>query len=237
MLYIYTGTDTQRARTQAHELRSALARKRPSAEHFTLTDETFTARTLDELLYGQGLFETKYIVTIDASLADAAVSDAISVRASEMADAAHAFICISENVPAACARKLKKYAHEYVVCDAAKKDDDTRERFALPDALGARDRRGLWVALQRARAAGTEPEALHGLLFWQAKNMLCAAQTETAAEAGMKAFPYKKARQFAGNYTEDELRALTDTLITIYHDARRGMHDLDVALERFTLNV
>src|SRR3989344_5335141 len=75
------------------------------------------------------------------------------------------------------------------------------------------------------------------MLFWQAKNMLLAASAGSAAEAGMKPFPFQKAKQALKNYSPEELRSPSSKLISIPHDARRGLHDLAVSLERFVLSI
>ena len=60
-------------------------------------------------------------------------------------------------------------------------------------------------------------EEQHGILFWQVKTMLLVASGETK---GLKPFVVSKARKFTQNYSDNELRRLSDKLVTIYHDAR-----------------
>jgi hypothetical protein len=109
--------------------------------------------------------------------------------------------------------------------------------FSLTDALGKRDKKTLWVQFHKARRAGKEPEELHGILFWQVKSMILASSHANAKEAGMKDFPFKKAKEFAGNYTNEELFDLSEKLVTYFHEARRGQGDIATNLERCILEM
>lgn len=108
--------------------------------------------------------------------------------------------------------------------------------FALADALGKRDRKGLWILLARAIRGGFEPEEIAGVLHWQARSMLAAAQAKSVAETGMKEFTYAKAKRQSANFKPQELTALSRTLISLYHDGHRG-DDMGLLLEKFALNL
>ncbi len=60
---------------------------------------------------------------------------------------------------------------------------------------------------------------------------------KTQKESGLSPFVFRKANQFAKNYSENELQKLSSNLIDIYHNARRGVKPLDIELEKFTLNI
>ena len=109
--------------------------------------------------------------------------------------------------------------------------------FEFTDALGRRDKKGLWVLYQDALAEQVPAEEVHGMFFWQAKSMLLARLYTTADEAGMKPYPFQKARECARNYKDGELEVILETLVTIYHEAHRGNTDFFVALEKFILGL
>jgi len=67
--------------------------------------------------------------------------------------------------------------------------------------------------------------------------MLLAHTSSTADEAGLNPFVYQKAKQGTRKYSPEELKQLSSSLVSLYHDARRGKHGLDEALERFVLSV
>ena len=64
MLYAIIG-ERKKGRDKLKELLSVLQKKQPEAELITLNDENFSEAQLDELIQSQGLFSTKYIVTLD----------------------------------------------------------------------------------------------------------------------------------------------------------------------------
>ena len=121
--------------------------------------------------------------------------------------------------------------------DARARVDADFNVFALTDALGERDRKKLWTLYQRAKYAEVSPEEIHGILFWQVKSMLLAKNAKNAEEAGLKPYPFKKSVGFLKHYTGGEVEHLSRKLLSVSHDARRGLHDFDIALERFVLNI
>src|ERR1035437_10060001 len=58
-----------------------------------------------------------------------------------------------------------------------------------------------------------------------------------AKEAGMKDFPFNKAKSYANNFSEKESDELLNRLIGISHDSRRGLSDISLSLEELTLTV
>jgi hypothetical protein len=107
--------------------------------------------------------------------------------------------------------------------------------FAMADALGARDKKTLWILYRQAVEEGKASEEIHGILFWQAKSMVLAARTKFAGEAGLNPYVYTKSKRYAENFSEPELTALLDRLVSVYHDSHRGMHEFETALERLIL--
>jgi hypothetical protein len=53
----------------------------------------------------------------------------------------------------------------------AEKKEFKFDRFGVTSALGARDKKKLWLGLMQALRAGEKPEALAGLLAWKARQM------------------------------------------------------------------
>jgi hypothetical protein len=109
--------------------------------------------------------------------------------------------------------------------------------FSLTDAFGRRDKKNLWVLFQKAVESGAVPEEIHGILFWQLKSMLLAHACKSAAEAGVKPFVWSKARTFAKNWSEEELKNLSAKMVSLYHDAHRGIYEFPIALERLILTI
>lgn len=107
--------------------------------------------------------------------------------------------------------------------------------FALAEALAHKDRRQLWVRLQEARLAGLREEEIIGMLWWQLKALRLAQNTTTAAAAGMKDFPYSKAKRATAKFAAGEVEQLAHSLLVLYHEGHAGRSDMSLALERWVL--
>ncbi len=156
----------------------------------------------------------------------------------ELKAADHAFI-FNEVSPKAPVKKLiEKHAEK--VWETAETKTTAKQPFnvfAMTDALGERNRAKLWVLYQKALADNGVIEEIHGLLFWQVKTMLGAAQSKTAEEAGLKPFVWGKAQGFLRNYTLPELKKISSEMVNVYHGARLDSLSLEDSLEVFILSL
>lgn len=239
MLYVIHGSDTDTAHAKLKSLVEQLHARRPEAEVFRVEAEDVTRDRLLELIESQGLFEQKYIVILKHVLQDSGIRDEVLEYVSAMREAPHVFVLFERALDAKTVEVLRVHAEKVQEYTATSHTPARPEPnlFAVADALGARDKKQCWVALHRALAAGASPEEIHGIVVWQVKAMLLAADAESAKAAGLKPYPYKKAHGFLRQYSRAECRQLLRRLVMLYHDARRGDHELDTALEQFVLTV
>lgn len=238
MLYIFHGSDHDALRTKLASVREALHSKRPEAEFFKLDDpEQVTPAALEELTQSQGLFERKYIVQLDRLLDNEGVRAAIVNGASLLGSSENVFLLVDEQLEKQTYDALAGHAYAVHHFPSQKKGASEFNVFALTDALGSRNKKEIWTEYHKALRAGKEPEELHGILFWQVKSMILASTSRSASEAGMKSFPFKKAREFAANYSREELNMLSRDLVICYHQARRGQGTLADNLERCILSL
>lgn len=235
MLYVIHGNDTDAVLAKGRALVEKLLVKRPDAEVVRVTDESFDAAFVRSLAGTQGLFEKKIIAVLDrVPLEGGGVPNFLPL----FRDSDNAFILLADEVSVKDAEELMKHAEKTVICDAPPRAPEREfNMFALTDAFGARDKKRLWVLFTHALSAGASAEEIHGILFWQAKALALAAGAASAAEAGMKPFPFSKAKSFLKNFSREEAVRLPDTLVALYHDARRGSIPLGIALERFILGL
>lgn len=136
---------------------------------------------------------------------------------------------------AAAKKKYEKHAAE-----AKESNTEAAERFntfSLAEALAKRDKKNLWVLLQEANMAGARPEEIVGILWWQLKAMRLAAITSSATEAGMKDYPYNKAKAALKKYSTEELSVLSTALLQLYHEGHQGIADIDLKLEEWCLKI
>ena len=107
--------------------------------------------------------------------------------------------------------------------------------FALVDAVQAGDKKRAWILYQQLLASGASAEEIHGTLAWAARGVVLASNTKSADEAGMKPFPYGKAKDVARKVGRDVAVHNSAELVKLYHDARRGMGSLEDLLEVYLL--
>ncbi len=230
MIYVFHGNKTLSKFTKLIE---SLLKKKPDASVFKINSESFSEDQLKELIQGQGLFEKKYIVSLNGVLQE----EEILSKLKEIAASENIFVFWEEVIDKKTLKKLEKYAEKISGVDEVKEKKETFNMFSFSDALGKKDKKQLWILYQKALQQSVRPEEIHGIFLWQAKSMVLASKTNSPEEANMKAFPYGKAKNYAKNFTEEELNNLLKKLVSIYHDSRRGIHEFDVALEKFVLEV
>jgi len=239
MLYFLYGTDTKKARAKLHELLDILKKKKPIAEVFRIESEQWDNTQFEELLWGQGLFEQKYIVVFDHVLESAEAKERIVHFLKEVAASDNMFICIENTIDAPTLKKLQKHAYKVEQFEEKKNSSapEVFNMFSLTDAFGARDKKKLWVLYRQALDAGAGPEEIQGMLFWQLKSMIIASQSGSAEAAGLKPFVYQKAKGYAQRFSLEELQMMSGQFVDMYHNARRGLLDMDIALEKFVLEM
>ncbi|MSR78985.1 MAG: hypothetical protein EXS59_02460 [Candidatus Taylorbacteria bacterium] len=242
MLYLIHGTDREKILAKSNELVAGLKKRKPDAEVFRISDSQSLSR-LEELVGGQGLFESKYIVVVKNVLADKNNTDKYCDLLPALSDSANVFIFVDGkiNKPIVDAFKSAKgQLQEFVIAKEDFSHADSRPNFnifALADALGSRDRKGLWVLYQKAIKRDIAPEEISGTLFWQVKSIMLAEQTASASEAGISPFVFQKAKRYSRNFPSGEIKNIALSLVKLYHDSHRGLTDFETGLERLILSV
>ncbi|OGG50925.1 hypothetical protein A2763_02710 [Candidatus Kaiserbacteria bacterium RIFCSPHIGHO2_01_FULL_54_36] len=211
MLHFYFGTDRKKART---EMNAAIERMDKKALLVRISDANLP-EDLAAALSGGGLFSEKRAVVLDGVLANDEMRERMLEALSSMRDSEERFFILEEKPDAATRKQIEKYAGKSYRFDSAsaKKDGSI---FGLANALRRGDRKGLWVAYQRELASKSAPEAIHGVLFWAAKDMFI------KPAAGIARVRAKK---------------LIETLAELPHEARRRGEEMEYALERFVLSM
>ncbi len=243
MIYLIYGSDTEMARTKERALVDSLVVKKPDASVGRYNADTFQLGLLDELIGGQGLFVARLIVELDRLFINEEFQEFILENLERLAASENIFIILEEKLLKPELKKFEKHAKKIQEYEL-KKDESGgwgkkggTSPFALADALGRRDKKQLWALYIQQKENGSVAEELHGSLFWQIKSILLAGQAGSAEAAGLKPFVYGKAKQFAGNFSAGEIKTLSKNMVSIYHDAHRGMGDLDLLLEKLILEL
>ena len=75
----------------------------------------------------------------------------------------------------------------------------------------------MWVLYQKAKMQNIADEQIHGILFWKVKSLILSAKSQ--------------------HYSQEELKKLLNKLVSLYHNTRKGIHEMDSAMERFILGI
>lgn len=239
MLYLLYGNNFDKVRSKLRDITLAQKKKDPHATLFRMDGDSFEEARFEELFGGQGLFQSKYIVVLDGLISDKKVSETVIKSLKECAESQNIFIIIEEYLSKEHLKKIEKLAEkvqEFSLKTAAK-EEKPFQIFSVADALGRRDGKGLWLHYQRGLFSGVDPEEMHRIMLWQVKSMIIATNSLNAGDAGLNPFVWRKARDFAKNYKEEELAKLSADLVSLYHNARRGKGEFEILLERFVLGL
>ncbi len=237
MIYLFYGNNFEKTRAQANSFLEQLFAKKPDASFFEYDSENFTKQNIEELIYGQGLFEQKHIVLLRELIGLPEAKEFVFENIVALAESPNIFIFTEQKLDVSTVKKLAERAKKMWKSEDIKNvGTKTFNPFALGDAFSGKDRKKAWTLFCRAiDVEDLEPEKVHGILFSQVKNMLLAKREDK--NPGLHPFVFQKAKQFSKNYSVEDLEKLSTSLVALYHDARRGICDMRIALERLILNI
>lgn len=239
MIYFFYGTNKEATRDKVHKTLDSLLSKKPNASVLHVSADNFDEKITREYIEGQGLFENKHIIFLDYVLGNEIAREYLLENIEQIRDVSHIVIVLEEKVDKKTLTTIKKYSEkteEFKEKNFTKKTKDF-DVFSLTNALGERNKKDMWVLLQKGFLNGSTPEELSGIIFWQIKTMIIAKKAKSAVEAGLKPFVFNKSRKYADNFSDEELRVLSSNIISMYHDSRRGIIDFKTALEEFSLTL
>jgi len=237
MLYVYYGEDVDTARKKVQATVASMLAKNPDALYFRVTSDTLDSYDFEELTQSQGLFKSEYIVVLDTLLSGKEKNEVVLENIKQIAESPHPFFLLDGKLLAPVRKKLEKHAekvHEFEFKNKPKAE--SFNIFSLTDALGEKNVKKLWTLFREAKYSGASDEEIHGILFWMFKSLSLAAQSSTAEQAGMKSYPFNKAKGFLKNFGSVELlnTYVAQFALLPQHSRRRGVV-LEIELERFIL--
>lgn len=109
--------------------------------------------------------------------------------------------------------------------------------FPLTDAIGERDKRKAWVVYEQALNSGMVADEIFWRVMWGVKALLLTYKTSSAEESGLNPFVYKKSKSFLKNWKLEELENLSESLVVGYHNARRGVGEMETMIEKIILSL
>ncbi len=229
MLYFLYGTDTHKARKKLHELLDLAQKKRPGAEIFKMTSESFHEPV------SQGLFEHKYTVVLDNLFEKKDSKNYILDRLEGVQNSEQIFLMLESVVDAPSLKKIEKVAKQSQEFQKTESKKQAYNIFSITDGLLAKDKKNLWVSYIDFLEKGASAEEIHGIFFWQVKNMILASRVQSQTESGLSPFVYKNALSGGRNYKTEELLHMSSSLVLMTHRVRNGEGELPIMLETWIL--
>jgi DNA polymerase III delta subunit len=233
MYVVFFGTDRGGVRDAATAYFDA--NLPPDGTLTTIDAADFEPGQLEDALGATSLFGGSEWFVLDSPSGNPDFAEEVNGSLAELSESGNTFVILEGSLLAPAKKKYAKAALEMKEFTAEKKE--RFNSFALAEALAGKDKRKLWVLLQEARLEGLRDEEIIGMLWWQLKSLRLAAVTKSAEEAGMKDFPYNKAKRALAKFSEGEVERLSQSLLEVYHDGHGGLRDMDTSLEGWMLGV
>lgn len=231
MLQVYFGNDTTEVRTRAFAAVDALVTE--GVRVTRLESNQFAPGLLTNLLGAASLFGERELYLLDTPSEDADFYTEVVSHLAELGESNNLFVVMEAGLLAPERKKFEKHA---IVIEECKRETGERfDVFKMAEALAKRDKKSLWVMLQEAKREGLSAEEIIGTLWWQLKTLRLAAVTKSADEAGMKSYPYDKAKRALSGFKAGEIETLSMNLLRVYHEGHGGIRDTDEGLEEWVL--
>lgn len=238
MLYIFYGSDEKRAEAKFEQFINSLRTKKGDSILVHLSEDDKSFEEWENLIVGQSMFGEKSIITGRQLLADKMVCNFFTEQFQAIINSANMFVLLEKDIPpewfkveASSSFKLQKFDTGAKV---AKNDFNI---FVLGDSLGARDRRKLWLVFTEARERGVPAEEIFWQFYRQLKNLLLVATAKSDKELGLHPFVLGKIKKQIAKFSVEELNIFIHSLVKIYHEVRGGKRELDIALERWVMEI
>lgn len=236
MLYVIYGNDKKRKEEYLDALRKKITTPDTSVE--LVEEEQISKDWLDESLQGRGLFGEKKIFLLNDVLGKKEVQELIFEKVEDFKRTENIFIISESSFSPKNTDLFKGIADEIKEFSQASGGKAQEFNiFLLGDALGARNKKDLWVLYERAKKTGLSDEEIAGTLFWSVKNLALMKNAKEGDNAGLNPYVASKNRGYVKKYSATEIQKLSGDLIKIYHEAHRGGESMDVALEKFILSL
>jgi hypothetical protein len=212
MLDLFSGTDREKARAELNASVKKIAKN--GLEVIRITD----AHTVDDLrsvLEGSGMFGGERVVVLEGVWGNEEMRVVVEERLKKMRDSKEQYFIFEEKLDAATRKSIEKYTENSKRFDLpAGRNAQKNTIFSLANALQRGDKKALWVGYQRELLT-SDPEAIQGVLFWGAKQMLLSARSDSERARAEK---------------------IVARLAELPHESRRRGVDLEYALEKFVLS-
>jgi hypothetical protein len=181
-------------------------------EVFKLFDSQVNNNILNEYCFGVSLFGKDALVIIENSL------ESLNFSTAELGDLDKSktiFVFLEDSLNRDGEKRFQKYATIDRFENKEIKKNPPMNLFSIAESFERKDKINTWILYRKAIDAGIEPEAISGIIFWK-----------------IRMISMVKSR----NFSKEEIKSFSKTLISLYHNAHLGKTDFVVGLERFILS-
>src|SRR3989304_4848580 len=216
MIYFFYGDDIEK-RDEARDLIARLpaGEEGPFDSQLEMNDVSWDKEKFENLAKSNSLFESKQFLILENILENIEIKEFIMEHLGALKNSENIFVFIEKKAPKDTVNKFSKLAEEVKEFAFPKGKDNKADVFAITYPLERRDKKNMWLEFQKLQNTDSSPEAISGILFWKIKDMMLKNN-------------YK-------NWTEIELKNLSSKLVSLHHDAHRGLIDFRIGIEKFIL--
>ena len=192
MLSVFYG-DRFQSRELSKQFVAACKKKRPDAEYLVVSPSA-ACQSLEELLFGQGLFERKYIVFCDEIVSDASCSGYLLKNLAAYSASPHMFIIFEPNLATAAEKRFTGVGAIMHKSPVRRERSDSRRLFSFTDTFLRGKTEATFASLHTLLSDGESPDSVIQIILWQLRTLAVVDRSESAEAAGVKPFVYKKSR-------------------------------------------
>lgn len=230
MIYLFSGNDY----IKKQEAINLFLQDKKDLEILYFDDSSFSENSFLEEAFGAGLFLGKKAFILNGILSSHGKNFILSIIKS-LSDSENIFIFSEEILNKEIYSVISKFIKKEKSFDILKsKNAEKFNIFSITDAFGQKDKRKVWVLLQKAIKEGISFEEILNILIWQVKNIILVKNSKDIKKTGLAPFVFQKTKKFADNFKDQELKDISRDLVSLFHESHLGL-DLSSSLELFIL--
>ena len=192
MLYAFCG-DRYAAREHCRAFVEVCKKKRELAEYVYLSSAV-THQSLEEMLLGRGLFESKSIVFCDEMLGEPSGEHLLN-NPGQYHASPNMFVVFEPKMTVTHEKLFAKSGATVKRFKEQTQREDARTLFAFTDIFLTGNTAKSFAAFHRLVRNGESPSSILNILLWQIRMLTLVSQSATADEAGIKPFVYTKTKK------------------------------------------